>query len=279
MFPYIRLTDSLTLPLYGPVFIAGFFIALLIAIKLAPKYSIRKEDILFSSVYGGIGLLIGAKLLYFLTKLPNIITHFDTYCELFKASPINAISYAFGGLVFYGGLIGAFLGIYRYCYRFKVKFAGFLDIYAPLIPLVHGFGRIGCFLAGCCYGKEYHGFLSVQFPYNELVPELCEVPRIPVQLIEAVLNFIMFAVLFWLLRKRKLLFGRLMGIYLLYYTIARYFLEMLRGDMIRGGVGIFSTSQLISLLILPVGIILLRGKWLNKSTVHTSSHCNKKNFL
>lgn len=103
MFPYIRFTDTITLPLYGPVFMIGFFIALLIARKVGPDYGVAKEDILFGTVYGGIGLLIGAKLLYFITKLPSIIRHFDVYCELFKASPLNALAYAFGGLVFYGG--------------------------------------------------------------------------------------------------------------------------------------------------------------------------------
>lgn len=261
MFPYIRFTDTLTLPLYGPVFIIGFFIALFIARKLGSDYGVTKEDITYGTIYGGIGLLIGAKLLYFLTKLPNIVMHFDVYVKLLKASPLNAVSYAFGGLVFYGGLIGAFLGVYCYCRCFKVSYIGFFDVYAPLIPFVHGFGRIGCFLAGCCYGKEYHGPFSVQFPYNELVPELCEVPRIPVQLIEAGLNFIVFAVLFLLLRKRKFLGGRLMGIYIIYYAVARYFLEMLRGDVLRGSVGVFSTSQLISLVLLPIGIILVSGKW------------------
>lgn len=264
MFPYIRITDTINLPLYGPVFIIAFFAALFIARKIAPEYGVSKEDLTYGTIYGGIGLLIGAKLMYFITKLPNIIAHFDVFVELIKVSPISAAAYAFGGLVFYGGLIGAFLGVYRYCYHFKVSLTGFIDIYAPFIPLVHGFGRIGCFLAGCCYGKEYHGFGSIQFPYNELVPELCEVPRVPVQLIEAGLNFIMFGVLFFLLRRKKMKPGQLLGIYLLYYTIARYFLEMLRGDIIRGGVGIFSTSQLISLLLLPIGIILVRGKWLPK---------------
>lgn len=272
MFPYIQFTDTLKLPLYGPVFIIGLFIALIIARKFGADYGVAKEDILYGTIYGGIGLLIGAKLLYFLTKLPNIIVHFDVYTELFKSSPLSAAAYAFGGLVFYGGLIGAFVGAYVYCRHFKVSYIGFLDVYAPLIPLVHGFGRIGCFLSGCCYGKEYHGVFSVQFPYNELVPELCEVPRVPVQLIEAGLNFIMFGILFYLLRRRKLLGGRLMGVYLIYYAAARYFLEMLRGDEIRGGIGTFSTSQLISLFVLPAGIILVSGKWRRRDTNSKSSH-------
>ncbi len=264
MFPYISLSDTMTVPLYGPVFIIGFFVALYIARKIAPDYGVSRADITYGVIYGGIGMLIGAKLLFFFTKLPNIIFHFDVYLKLLKVAPIEAFSYAFGGLVFYGGLIGAFLGVYYYCYRFKVSFVGFLDVYAPLIPLVHGVGRIGCFLAGCCYGIEYHGFGCIYFPYNELVPELSQVPRVPVQLLEAGMNFIMFGILFRLLRKKKMRPGQLMGIYLLYYTVARYFLEMLRGDIARGKVGIFSTSQLISLLILPAGIVLARGKWLQK---------------
>lgn len=264
MLPYINLTENFTLPLYGPVFIIAFFAALLIAGRIAPECGLSKADAMFGAIYGGIGLLVGAKLLYFITKLPNIVLHFDAYVELCKLSFAEALTYAFGGLVFYGGLIGAFLGVYRYCRHFKVPMSGFLDVYAPLIPFVHGFGRIGCFLAGCCYGIEYNGFGSVQFPYNELIPELHTVRRVPVQLLEAGMNFLLSAVLFWLLRKKKMRTGQLMGIYVLYYTVARYLLEMLRGDIMRGKLGVFSTSQLISLLLLPVGIILVRGKWLPK---------------
>ena len=142
-----------------------------------------------------------------------------------------------------------------------MSYIGFFDVYAPLIPFVHGFGRIGCFLAGCCYGKEYHGPFSVQFPYNELVPELCEVPRIPVQLIEAGLNFIVFAVLFLLLRKRQFLGGRLMGIYIIYYAVGKILSRDAQGGRFKRQCGCFSTSQLISLVLLPIGIILVSGKW------------------
>lgn len=264
MFPAINFFNLIDIPLYGPVFIIGFFAALFIARKIGPSYGISKEDITFASVYGAIGLLIGAKLMYFLTKLPAIVVHFDSFLKLLKLSPLDALSYAFGGLVFYGGLIGAVVGVYRYCRHFKVPFSPFLDVFAPLIPMVHGIGRIGCFLAGCCYGIEYHGFGSVQFPYNELIPELSQVPRVPVQLMEAGMNFILSFVLFYLLKKKEMRTGQLMGIYIIYYSIVRCLLEMLRGDRLRGTVGIFSTSQLISFMILPVGIILLRGKWLSK---------------
>lgn len=262
MFPEITLFDKFTIPLYGPVFLIGFIIAYLIALKLAPKYGVGGEDLTFCTVYAGIGLLVGAKVMYFLSKLPNIIMKFDVYMELFELDWMAALNYAFGGLVFYGGLIGAVLGGYRYCHHFKLPFVPYVDIYAPLIPMIHGFGRIGCFLGGCCYGIEYHGFGSVQFPYNEFVPELDDVPRVPVQLLEAGMNFIFSGILFLLIKKKKFKPGQAMGVYLIYYTVARFLLEMLRGDKTRGEWGLFSTSQLISLLLLPLGIILIRGKWL-----------------
>ena len=262
MFPYISLGDIFFVPLYTPTFLIGLFIAVLIARRLAPSNGIEKADVVYASVYAAIGLLVGAKFLYFITKLPAIIKHFDTFVELVKQSPLDALSFAFGGLVFYGGLLGGILGVFIYCRLYKVDFISILNVAAPMIPLMHGFGRIGCFLGGCCYGIEYHGFGNVQFPYNELIPELNAVPRFPVQLLEAALNFLMCLVLLYLLKYKKVRKGQLMGIYLLYYTVVRYLLEYLRGDKIRGSVGIFSTSQIISILLLPIGIILVRGKWL-----------------
>lgn len=261
MFPSIYINDVFSIPLYTPVFLVGFFIAVLIARRLGPSYGILKEDVVYASLYGAIGLLIGAKLFFFLTKLPTIITHFSVYIELMKLSPLDALGYAFGGLVFYGGLFGSILGTYCYCRQFKVDFMPYLNVFAPLLPFIHGFGRIGCFLAGCCYGIEYHGFCKIQFPYNELVSELSEVPRFPVQLLEASLNFLVCLILLYLLKKKNMKQGQLMGIYLLYYAVARYLLEFLRGDQIRGTVGIFSTSQFISILLLPIAVLLIRGKW------------------
>ncbi len=264
MFPKIVLFDKFSIPLYGPVFAVGFVIAYLIALKMAPKYKMAKDDLTFCTVYAAIGLFIGAKALFFLSRLPGIIVKFDVYVEYFKADWMAALNYAFGGLVFYGGLIGAVIGAYRYCYHFKLPFVPMVDIYAPLIPMVHGFGRIACFLGGCCYGIEYHGFGSIQFPYNEFIHELDDVPRVPVQLIEAGMNFIFSGILFLLIKKKKFKPGQAMGIYLIYYTIARFLLEMLRGDKARGVWGLFSTSQIISLFLLPLGIVLIKGKWLPK---------------
>lgn len=260
MYPNLTVNEELSIPLYSLVFLLGFVLSILIAMKDSKKYGIIKVDICLGSLFGGIGIIIGAKLLYFITKLPTIINNWEWFSELLRTDNTKAIEYAFGGLVYYGGFIGAVLGAYLYCKKYHINFISFIDIFAPLVPFVHAFGRIGCFLAGCCYGIEYHGIGSVTYPYNERIPELSKVPRVPVQLMEAFLNFIFSAVLYVLSRKKKLKPGQSMGIYLIYYTIVRYLLEMLRGDAIRGKVGFLSTSQIISIVLLPIGIYLICRK-------------------
>lgn len=267
MFPLIDL-GFVQIPVYSSLFLIAFFAAILLAKRAGGRYGIAKEDVLYGSIYAGIGLLIGSKVLYFITKLPVLIKGWDKVLNGFHEDVwqtlLFLVEFSFGGLVFYGGLIGALLGVLCYCKKFTIPFIPYLDIYAPLIPFVHGVGRIGCFCSGCCYGIEYHGPGHVWFPHNDLVPGLDSVPRFPVQLLEAVLNFVLCIILFRLSQKEKMKNGRTMGIYLIYYSFARFGLEMLRGDKIRGSVSIFSTSQLISLILLPVGILLLHGKWVEK---------------
>lgn len=264
MLPLIDIFGLIQIPTYSAAFMVGFLLLIILARKISPEYHVDKHDVTYASIYAAIGILIGSKIFYFLTKLPYIVKNFTVFTALWNKSPLAAVNYCFGGLVFYGGLIGAVLGAYIYCRQYKLSFLPFLDIFPPLIPLAHGFGRLGCFLSGCCYGIEYHGFGSVQFPYNELAPELSAVPRVPVQLIEACANFIMFIILYAIQRRKCTKPGQLMGIYLLYYTVVRYLLELLRGDVIRGKIGIFSTSQLISLLLVPIAIILIRGRYIAK---------------
>ena len=279
MLPYIDL-GIMQLPLYSLLIMIGFAIALILARKIGGSYGINKDDIIFAAIYGAIGLLIGAKVVFFITKLPKVIGNFSTFINFFKADTLEALNYLFGGMVFYGGLIGFCLGVLRYSVHFKVKLFDLADLYTPFLPFAHGFGRIGCFCAGCCYGIEYHGPFAVQFPYNELTPELSEVPRFPVQLLEALLNFICSGVLLYIMHKnakkkleeRKLKQGQLLGIYLTYYLIARTFLEMLRGDAIRGKVGFLSTSQIISILLIPIAIFFILAR--KRQAIFTDASLN-----
>jgi len=258
MYPLINI-GPMQLPTYGLIGISGFVIGVLVAVfVLAKVYGYPKDYTLYASIFAGIGLLAGAKLLYFITALPNFIKIYPELVEA-RADGIVVVSYLFGGFVFYGGFIGAALMLLLFCKLFSLPFLPMVNIMAPVVPLIHGIGRIGCFFGGCCYGIEYHGFGAVHFHYNELVPELSEVPRFPVQLVEAGLNFILFAFLMAYSRKARK-GGSVMGIYLICYTVIRFALEFFRGDSVRGSILGVTTSQWISLLLIPIGIFLIIRK-------------------
>ncbi|WP_097015168.1 prolipoprotein diacylglyceryl transferase [Anaerocolumna aminovalerica] len=232
--------------LYGLMGVIGIFFGVLAAIYRRKIYHINKEDVIFSSCYAGIGLLLGAKLLFIITIIPDLIKNRD----LLIANPKLLLHILFGGLVFYGGLIGAFLGFYIYSRQYKINFITLLDLIAPSIPLIHGFGRIGCFTAGCCYGIEYDGIFHVIFERSQAAPN--GVALLPVQLISSGINFLGCITLFIYARKKRKS-GRVIGIYLIFYSIARFMIEFFRGDVARGIFFGVSTSQWISLLLIPIG--------------------------
>ncbi len=261
MFPFFNL-GPFQIPLYGILGVTGFLLGIFIGSFRRKLYKISLEDYLFASIFAVIGVIVGAKILYAITNIPNAITALPELIEMeltWDRIVVNLGIILFGGLVFYGGLLGAVAMVYIYCKSFKVDFLDFSNVIVPVIPLIHGIGRIGCFFAGCCYGGEYHGFGAVQFPPNELVPELDDVTRFPVQLAEAGLNFILFGILFiYASKKRKP--GSIMGMYLIGYTIIRFSLENFRGDEIRGILLGLSTSQWISIALIPIGLFLIFRK-------------------
>lgn len=282
MYPYIHIFGNFNIPTYGSSFLIGFIIAIFIGRHIGPSMGLKKDDAFYGMIYCAIGIIIGSKVMYFVSKIPDIIQNFDDVVALGREDIGELAGYLFGGLVFYGGLIGAVIGVYRYCHHFRVSFKAFIDVYTPLIPLIHAFGRIGCFLAGCCYGMEYHGFGAVQFPTPDKFPMfendpiLSAVPRLPIQLIEAGLNIIAFIVLWTIMKKRKNKPFQTLGFYLIYYTVARFILEFFRGDIERGYFGAVTTSQWISLLLLPLAILLIFGKWQEKHLNTQDRPLNKR---
>lgn len=191
-----------------------------------------------------IGIFIGGHILYGITNIKHFGRVFGAVTG-FK-SFIEAIGTIFGGQVFYGGLIGGAIIGYIYLRIKKYDIPLYTDLMGFTIPLFHGFARIGCFFGGCCYGIESSfGFITHT---NHLVPTINGVRRFPVQLLEALCCFILFAVILYLYRKGKLK-GRLLFTYLILYGVVRFFDEFLRGDEYRGFVGVLSTSQFISILI------------------------------
>lgn len=253
MCPYIYL-GSFELPVYGMIIIFAFISGLAVCSALGRVYGIRSRYIVCSGSFAAAGLLAGAKLLYAATRLPSFISDFDIYSKL---SFSQKADFLFGGYVFYGGLIGAVIGVLIFCRVFHFDRGIFLNILTPLIPFAQSFGRVGCFFGGCCYGIEYHGPFAVQFPYNELSPYLHLYPRFPVQLVEAGLCFILFVIIYLYTQKKAPLKGTSLGIYFISYGIIRFVLEFFRGDTIRGIWLMLSTSQWISLILIPVGIFIV----------------------
>jgi phosphatidylglycerol:prolipoprotein diacylglycerol transferase len=224
------------------------------------------DFIIISAIAGAFGFA-GAKI-FFLLDHYGAAKFFKALTQmLFHPKKSGLIS---SGFVFYGGLIG---GIPGYFLGVKIARCGirtFLNTFAFAIPYVHAFGRIGCFCAGCCYGIEHHRGFSVA-------------GRFPVQLVEAFLLFIFAFVVLGLIWKKAplqevtetlepqeqrglsqrqqkvsqsplFIKNHLFLIYILYYSIIRFFLEFLRGDEARGRValgtsGTLSVSQVVSVIL------------------------------
>ena len=195
---------------------------------------------IFVFMFAALGTLLGMHILYGITNIPywNKLLEAKDFMDF-----LNRFGIIFGGSVFYGGLIGGMIAGGISAKVQKLPMEDVTDCSAPVIAIIHGFGRIGCFLAGCCYGVEWEHGLTF---HDSIVESANGVPRLPVQLIEAGFEFALGILLFILVKKRKL-YGRLLCFYLIAYPIGRFIIEFWRGDEYRGFIGALSTSQLISI--------------------------------
>lgn len=246
MIPNFNLLDK-EISVYMLSAVVGVFVILYFCWKSAQKRGLDEIHMLYMILFSFIGVLVGGHVLYGITNMPLII---DTLQNLLQFESFGAffqrLGLIFGGAVFYGGLIGAILVCFAYLKRNKLPVGPYSDVGAVAIPLFHVFGRVGCFLSGCCYGIIWeHGFVY----HHSLVEAANGVPRFPVQLVEAGCNLLLFAVLFACLKKGWLK-NRLLAVYFSVYPVYRFLLEFLRGDEYRGFLGPLSTSQIISILLL-----------------------------
>lgn len=233
------------------ILVSGFYVC-----RTAKKRGHDNNDYIIFMLVFACGTLVGGHILFGITKFPVIIELFSNWSKYIKNFEdfVNCMSIIFGGSVFYGGLLGGMAVGIIYGRKKKLDLSEYSDICAPMVPLFHFFGRIGCFLGGCCYGIESPFGFTVHG--NELVPTINDVQRFPVQLLEAGLNLALFFVLAHLLNKNKLK-GGLFAVYLVTYSIIRFFDEFLRGDSYRGFLFGISTSQIISILIFIGAVIFL----------------------
>ena len=244
----------LTLPAYGCFILLGALSAAAYLYLSGPKSGFLREDLIYASLYAAIGVMIGAKLLYVITMLPVLIPRWAVFAD----DPKLLLELFRGGFVFYGGLLGGVFAVRRYCLRYRLTFLPMIDHLIVTVPLIHGFGRIGCFFAGCCYGMPYEGFGAVVYPEGSF--GLSGVPLFPLPLVEAGGLFLLFIALVLLSRKPRKI-GFMTGIYLCVYAVFRFILEFFRCDELRGVWFGLSTSQYIGILIFAAGCVLL---WTSK---------------
>jgi phosphatidylglycerol:prolipoprotein diacylglycerol transferase len=246
MKPELFSIGSFTVYSYGLMMALGVISCVLVAEKRAEKLGLEKDRIFDLAVWGVIGGILGAKILYWIVEWKSIVEDPSILLDIGN------------GFVVYGGLIGGVFGGWLYTRVHKLNFLRYLDLAVPSIALAQGFGRIGCFLAGCCYGRVTDSWFHVVFQESHIAPN--NVWLLPTQLISSAADFAHFALLLCLAKKTKG-DGQLGGIYLICYSIGRTLVEMLRDDP-RGNVGGISTSQFISLFILILGVamVVLCGK-------------------
>lgn len=225
---------------YGLMISIGIASALLLLLYISNKKGYNEDkvwSVFFAAIIGGI---LGGKLLW-------IITDFKLIMD--DPSILKNIGY---GFVIYGAIIGGAIGIYIYCRKFNWNTLEFFDMAVPGVALAQGFGRIGCLLAGCCYGAHTDSPFGIEFPNSLFAPS--GVKLYPTQIYSSIFDFLLAMFLLWYF-KREHKDGQVFGLYIIIYSVGRFLVEFLRDDP-RGNIGIFSTSQFIAIFTLIFGIAI-----------------------
>ncbi len=221
MYPILVRIGPVSVPTYGFMMALGVALGLLFLYVQSKKQGLDAPRIFDAAFYTILISLAGAKLILFLGNF----SYYTRY-------PGELLSLARSGGVFQGGLIFGVVFALWYFRRRHIPTWKAADIIGPALALGHGFGRIGCFMAGCCYGRVCESPWGVRFQ-SQFAHDLTGLPLgialHPVQLYESILNFLNFFVLFLVLRRKKF-DGQVFSLYLLFYSVIRIGTEYFRGD-------------------------------------------------
>ena len=248
MYPRLFQIGHFSLPTYGFLVALGVLLGLTLSVRYSKRLGINPDDTWNLGILVVLAGILGAKILL-------IVNDWSYYTR--NSGEIFSMNTLRSGGVFSGGLIAGLLAAAWYIYRHKMPPLRTCDAFAPGLAIGHAIGRVGCFAAGCCYGKETHAAWGVVFK-NPLAAEWVGtplgVPLEPTQLMEAVFELFNFFLLVWIL-KRKHADGQVFGTYLILYGIARFCIEFFRGDPGRGEVfgGIMTGTQMIAIILVIVG--------------------------
>lgn len=256
MYPQLFHIGNFALPTYGFLVSLGVVVAILLIQHLAKQQGMDPEKVWNLAIIFVFAGIVGAKLLMFITEWNTYATNPK---EIFTLSTLQA------GGVFSGGVVLAVVCGAWYMRRNHMPGLRTADVFAPGLALGHAFGRMGCFSAGCCFGKETTVPWGVVF-HNPLAHEVGGVPLgihvHPTQLYEMIVELANFAILYWMVKHKKFE-GQVVGAYMFIYGFARFLLEFLRGDPGRGQLfGTWMTeTQGIAILMILAGTFL----WLRRA--------------
>jgi phosphatidylglycerol:prolipoprotein diacylglycerol transferase len=233
---------------YGVLLAVAYLAGLQLAVVRARRAGLDAARIMDLGIYLIIAALVGAKLML-------VIVDFG----YFRDRPRELLSLARVGGVFYGGLIFALLAGLFLVRRYRLPVWSAADMYAPGVALGHVIGRMGCLLAGCCYGRPTDLPWGITFTSPVAAASAgtpLGVPLHPTQIYDAGAELLILVILLVFERRGRPYPGRTWWLYMLLYAIARFIVEIYRADERGTFLGV-STSQFVSLIVAPIAIIML----------------------
>jgi phosphatidylglycerol:prolipoprotein diacylglycerol transferase len=246
MYPKLFSIGSFFIPTYGVLVALGFLAGLLITMRLATRAGLSADKVTNLAVYCAIAGVLGAKLFMFLFDWSY---YWQNPGEIFTMGTLQAAG------VFHGGFIAAMVVAFFYMRKHKLAVLPTMDIFAPGVAIGQAIGRLGCFAAGCCWGRECDLPWGVRFRSDFAAPVPLDKPLHPVQLYESFCNFLLFALLYKL-SARPHRPGKIIGLYLVIYSTVRFCVEFFRNHE-QALILNLSLTQWISLGLLGLGAVIL----------------------
>ncbi|MCF8081747.1 MAG: prolipoprotein diacylglyceryl transferase [Deltaproteobacteria bacterium] len=245
MFPDLFSIGPFTLHTYGLFVAMGFFAAIMVTLTLGKAEGLDPKQITDMGFYIILAAILGSRAMY-------VLMNFSHYMD----RPLDSFKIWEGGLVFSGGIVAALLTVIAYVKRHRLSFLRIGDLWAPGLALGQGIGRIGCLMAGCCYGRPTNGDWGIVFTNPRALAPL-HIPLHPTQIYASLSGFLLFGILLFI-RKKKQFQGQVVVWFLILHSTARLFMERFRGDdrgMLLGSE--MTLTQGLTLLILVGAIVAL----------------------
>jgi len=248
MYPNLITIGPITLHTYGLFVAIGFFVGLLVTVRLGKSEGFGSQQIMDMGFIIILSAIIGSRVMYVLMN-----------ASYYTRAPLDMLKIWEGGLVFSGGVLGVVLTMLWYVKRHSLPLGKIADLWAPAIAVGQGIGRIGCFMAGCCYGKPTDSICGVVFTHSHSLARPLNVPLHPTQIYSSLGSFVIFLVVLVLYSKKKFE-GQVFLWLMIMHSTARLAIERFRGDdrgILLGSN--MSMTQLVAILILitSVGILFV----------------------